>query len=105
MIAPTPFFADRGCHVQIAEEIWALQRQGYEIKLVTYGLGRDVQHITTERIWNPPWYQKLSAGPTLHKFYLDPLLAMKAAQAARQFKPDIIHGHLHEGCVFGWMVQ
>lgn len=105
MIAPTPFFADRGCHVQIAEEIWALQRLGYEIKLVTYGLGREVPHVATERIVRVPWYTKLEAGPTLHKFYLDPLVAIKAARVAQEFKPDIIHGHLHEGCVIGSAVQ
>ncbi|MBI1833791.1 MAG: glycosyltransferase family 4 protein [Candidatus Andersenbacteria bacterium] len=105
MIAPTPFFADRGCHVQIAEEIWALQRQGYEVRLVTYGLGRDVPYIKTDRIGFFPWYTKLEAGPTLHKFYLDPLLAFKAYAVAREFKPDVIHGHLHEGCVIGWLVQ
>lgn len=105
MIAPTPFFADRGCHVQIAEEIWALQRLGYEISLVTYGLGHEVPYIHTERIVKIPWYQKLEAGPTLHKFYLDPLLAAKAYQVAKTFRPDIIHGHLHEGCLIGWALQ
>lgn len=105
MIAPTPFFADRGCHVQIAEEVWALQRMGYEVKVVTYGLGRDVPHVTTARIARVPWYTKLEAGPTLHKFYLDPMLAVKAVQVAREFKPDIIHGHLHEGCMIGSLVQ
>lgn len=105
MIAPTPFFADRGCHVQIAEEVWALQRLGYEVMVVTYGLGREVAHVKTVRIPRFPWYAKLSAGPTLHKFYLDPLLALKSVQAARTFKPDIIHGHLHEGCMLGSFVQ
>lgn len=105
MIAPTPFFADRGCHVQIAEEVWALQRLGYEIRLVTYGLGRNIPHIEADRIAPFPWYTKLEAGPTLHKFYLDPLLTMKAVSVAREFQPDIIHGHLHEGCMIGWAVQ
>ena len=29
MIAPTPFFADRGCHTRIYGEITALQRLGH----------------------------------------------------------------------------
>jgi len=33
MIAPTPFFADRGCHTQIYEEILALQKLGMKLKL------------------------------------------------------------------------
>lgn len=105
MVAPTPFFADRGCHVQIAEEVWALQRRGYEILVVTYGLGRDVPQVRTARLPSFPWYRKLEAGPTLHKFYLDPLLLARALTAARRFRPDLLHGHLHEGCVVGWALQ
>lgn len=105
MIAPTPFFADRGCHVQIAEEIWALQRKGYEVLLVTYGLGRDVPNVRTVRLPHVPWYRKLGPGPSFHKFYLDPLLTVTALRAARRFQPDIIHGHLHEGCLIGSLVR
>lgn len=105
MIAPTPFFADRGCHVQIAEEIWALQRKGYEILLVTYGLGRDVPNVRTVRLPHFPWYRKLGPGPSFHKFYLDPLLIVTTLRAARRFRPEIIHGHLHEGNLIGWVVR
>ena len=47
MIAPTPFFADRGCHTRIYGQISALQRLGYKIKLVTYGLGREMETVET----------------------------------------------------------
>ncbi|GAH30553.1 unnamed protein product [marine sediment metagenome] len=42
VIAPTPFFADRGCHIRILEEIRALQKLGNKVTLYTYGLGRDM---------------------------------------------------------------
>lgn len=38
-IAPTPFFADRGCYMRILGEIQALQRWGHEVPLVTYHPG------------------------------------------------------------------
>lgn len=99
MIAPTPFFADRGCHTQIYEEIKALQKLGHEIILCTYGLGRDVDGVKTTRCINFFWYHKLSAGPSYSKILLLPFLTLTAIRAAIKFKPDIIHAHLHEGAI------
>jgi glycosyltransferase involved in cell wall biosynthesis len=101
MIAPTPFFADRGCHVRILGEAKALITLGYRVVVCTYGLGRDVDGIPTERIARIPWYKKLSAGPSVHKFYIDLLLLWKVIQTCRRFKPTLIHAHLHEGIVIG----
>ncbi|MFA6551852.1 MAG: glycosyltransferase family 4 protein [Patescibacteria group bacterium] len=99
MIAPTPFFADRGCHTQIYEEIKALEKIGHEIILCTYGLGRDVPGVKIVRTVNLPWYKKLSAGPSYTKILLLPLLAVTSLKTIIKFKPDIIHAHLHEGAV------
>ncbi|MGH7928883.1 MAG: glycosyltransferase family 4 protein, partial [Candidatus Binatia bacterium] len=101
ILAPTPFFADRGCHMHIAEQAYALQRQGFQVEIVTYHLGRDLSGLTVRRTWRIPWYKKLGPGPSWHKFYVDILLLLKAWQVARRFKPDLIHAHLHEGCVLG----
>ena len=104
-IAPTPFFADRGCHMRILGEIEALQRRGHEVLLVTYHLGRDIEGVPTMRTKNVPWYQKLEAGPAFGKFYLDFLLWLKTIKAVRSFKPDVIHGHLHEGALIGLLAR
>ncbi|MBU4293602.1 MAG: glycosyltransferase family 4 protein [Actinobacteria bacterium] len=105
MIAPTPFFADRGCHVKILEEVRALSRRNIDVKVVTYHIGRDIEGVDIQRIVNIPWYKKLEAGPSIHKYYLDLLLAFKAIKVAAKFKPDIIHAHLHEGVFAGKIVQ
>ncbi|AMV73152.1 YqgM-like family glycosyltransferase [Desulfuromonas sp. DDH964] len=97
MLAPTPYFSDRGCHVRIYEEARVLRRLGHEVRIVTYHLGRNLDDIPTERIPAVPWYRKLSAGPSWHKPYLDILLLFKAWQVARRFRPDLLHAHLHEG--------
>jgi glycosyltransferase involved in cell wall biosynthesis len=102
VIAPTPFFADRGCHMHIAEQAYALQRRGHKIKIVTYHLGRNLAGLDIIRTWRIPWYKKLGPGPSWHKFYVDPLLFITALITAIKFKPDIIHAHLHEGCILGW---
>lgn len=105
ILAPTPFFADRGCHMHIAEQAYALGRKGYIPKIVTYHLGRDLQGLDIVRTTTIPWYKKLGPGPSWHKFYVDPLLLITAYRTAREFKPDVIHAHLHEGVVLGWILK
>lgn len=104
-IAPTPFFADRGCHIRIHGEIRALQRLGHNVTLVTYHLGRDVPGIPTLRSLRVPWYTKQDAGFSWHKFYLDVLLVFTALRTCFKQRPDVIHGHLHEGAAIGWLVS
>ena len=104
-IAPTPFFADRGCHMRILGEITALQAQGHKIVLTTYHNGRNIENLRIRRIVNVPWYTKLEAGSSWHKFYLDVLLLWTSIRAYLEEKPDIIHGHLHEGAIIGKLVS
>jgi len=104
MVAPTPFFADRGCHVRIYEEARALQALGCQVEICTYHLGDDRPNLTTHRTPPIPWYNKLSAGPSWHKLYIDALLLFKTWAVAGRFRPDVIHGHLHEGAAIGWVV-
>ena len=105
MLAPTPYFADRGCHVRIYEEARALRSQGHDVRIVTYHLGRDMPDIPTSRIPRIPWYSRLEAGPSLHKLYLDVLLFIKALMLIPDFRPDLIHAHLHEGAFIGYFLK
>ncbi len=101
MIAPTPFFADRGCHVRILEEAKALQVLNNEVTIYTYHNGRNIQGVNVQRMLNVPWYNKLEAGPSLHMFYLDALLSLYSVKGSYSINPDIIHAHLHEGVFIG----
>lgn len=105
MIAPTPYFSDRGCHVRIYEEARALTKLGHEVCIVTYHLGRDMPGVRVVRTLRVPWYNKLEAGPSWHKPYLDLLLLWKALEEARSFQPHVIHAHLHEGTLVGSVLK
>lgn len=105
MIAPTPYFSDRGCHVRIFEEARGLIEQGDFVRIVAYHLGRDIPPVPVDRIINIPWYSKTEAGPSWQKIFLDILLLFKALMVAFRFKPDIVHAHLHEGAVLGWVLS
>ena len=105
MLAPTPYFSDRGCHVRIFEEARELQARGHAVEIVTYHLGRDVGGIPVTRTPRIPWYRKTEAGPSWHKPYLDILLFFTALCAVRRFRPDVIHAHLHEGAFVGALLK
>jgi len=105
MIAPTPFFADRGCHTRIYGQVVSLQKRGHEVILCTYGLGKDIEGVTTKRCFNFPWYKKLSAGPSITKILTMPFLYGTSLKQIRRFKPDIVHVFLHEGVFIGRFCQ
>ncbi len=103
MIAPTSFFGDYGCHVRILEEALALQKLGHCVRIVTYNRGRDIDGVEIERTIPIPWRVDYEVGSSRHKLGLDLFLTSRVLRAARRFKPDIIHGHLHEGALMGWL--
>lgn len=111
VVAPTPFFSDRGTHIRILEEALALEKLGHTITIATYHIGKDIHQdidtkIDVRRIRRLLfWYKKLEAGPDWQKIILDIMLIRKVFYLARTQKPEIIHGHLHEGVLIGWIVK
>ena len=104
-IAPTPFFADRGCYIRIRNEIEALRQDGIEVVLCTYHHGHDVDGIKARRSLRIPGYTKLDAGFSPYRFLADMLLFFLVLKTAWQEKPALLHGHLHEGVLIGWAVK
>lgn len=104
-IGPTPFFSDRGCHVRIDGLIRALQRSGVECWLCTYQHGREVEGVDTERIRRVPGYDQVDAGPSPFKYVADVLLFFRVCGSIARRRPDVLHGHLHEGALIGWAAR
>lgn len=88
-----------------------MERRGHEVTIATYHIGQNLpeslgSHIDVRRIRRLLfWYKKLEAGPDWQKVILDLLLIKKVFFLARTKRPDIIHGHLHEGALIAWIVQ
>ncbi len=104
MIAPTSFFSDYGGHIRIREEMQALTAQGVEVAVVTYYKGNDVAGLDIRRTAPLPWRTDYEVGSSRHKIAFDAYLAVTSLREARQFRPDVIHGHMHEGALIGGVV-
>ena len=105
MIAPTSFFSDYGGHIRILEEIRALREQDVDVAVVTYYKGNDVPGIDIRRTRPLPWHTDYEVGSSRHKFAYDVFLTTQSLREFRKFRPDIIHGHMHEGALIGGVLS
>jgi glycosyltransferase involved in cell wall biosynthesis len=105
MIAPTSFFSDYGCSVRILEEVRALQRQGHTVAVCTYRNGQDLQGVQIRRTPSIPFRKHYQVGSSPHKIAFDFLLFWTTLSAALRLRPDVIHGHMHEGALIGLVIS
>ena len=101
MIAPTSFFNDYGGHIRILEETRALQRLGHQVSIVTYYKGNDVPGLDIRRTPALPWRADYEVGSSRHKLAFDVALLATCLWQGIKIKPDIVHGHMHEGALIG----
>lgn len=101
MVAPTSFFAHYGGHIRILEETRALQELGHRVTVVTYYKGEDVAGVQIERTRPLPWRADYEVGSSRHKLVFDLFLGAKVLQVGRRLRPDLVHGHMHEGALLG----
>jgi glycosyltransferase involved in cell wall biosynthesis len=105
MLAPTPFFGDRGCHVRIYEEAKALAAHDVVCEIVTYAAGGRADELIVRRsrvLWG---LQPVELGPSVTRPLLDLQLIRTSSAVARGFQPDVIHAHLHEGIAVGSLLR
>lgn len=104
-IAPTPFFGDRGCHVRIYEEVHALGRIGVDSLVVTYPGGNDLSDVRIRRAMALPGVRASALGPSWSRPLLDATLVGTVLRAIREWRPQVLHAHLHEGAFIGTLAR
>lgn len=104
MIAPTSFFSDYGGHIRILEETRALQNIGHQVAIVTYYKGSDMPGLDIRRTRPLPWHTNYEVGSSRHKIAFDLYLAAHAVIEGLRYRPDVVHGHMHEGALIGGLV-
>jgi glycosyltransferase involved in cell wall biosynthesis len=49
-----------------------------------------------------PWHADYEVGSSRHKFAFDAYLGASVLRAVLKLRPDVVHGHLHEGALIGF---
>jgi glycosyltransferase involved in cell wall biosynthesis len=101
MVAPTSFFNDYGGHIRILEEAYTLQELNQDLAIVTYYKGSDMPGLDIRRTVPLPYRTDYEVGSSRHKLVFDVYLVAKTIKEGLRFRPDVVHGHMHEGALIG----
>lgn len=95
MISPQPFFEPRGTPISVYQRLEALSVLGYEIDLITYHVGKDVEfpNVKIHRVRKIKMIQHVRIGPSRAKILLDVLVFFKAIRMLLSKRYDVIHSH------------
>lgn len=95
MIAPQPFFEPRGTPISVYQRLEALSALGYQIDLITYHVGKDIELPNVEifRVRGLKMIQHVRIGPSRAKIFLDAMIFLKAIRMLLVKRYDVIHSH------------
>jgi len=101
VIAPTPFFSNRGCHIRIFNYLQSYLKEGRKLLIVTYPIGSnlppELKKFEIKRIPNLfPFYKKTTPGPDLFRVFYDSLIAFYGTWYFLKVKPKTVVAFLHE---------
>ena len=93
VLAPHPFYIDRGTPIDVDILVRALCELGHEVHLATLHAGqdRDYEGLTIHRIEAPKGVGMPSPGFSGAKLKCDAKLYTLAKKLIREIKPDVIH--------------
>jgi len=91
--------------MRILNEAKYLQKLGALTRLCTYHIGENIVGIDIARIKGPACYKKISPGFSWGKIWLDLKMLFLVRREIRKYNPDIIHAHLYEGLVIGFLAK
>ncbi|OGF61467.1 MAG: hypothetical protein A2Y62_12120 [Candidatus Fischerbacteria bacterium RBG_13_37_8] len=106
MIAPEPFFQERGTPFSEFYRIKALLDMGHEVDLATYCIGEDIimKGLSIHRTAKIPGISNVKVGPSFSKLPLDALLFLKSLRMMFKKNYDLIHTH-EEGGLIGAILK
>jgi len=104
VIAPCPFFIDRGTPIRIKRLATAMS-EDFDVHVIAFHQGRNGDYpFHIHRTWPLPLKIKRSGG-NLVKVLYDLLLLGKTLSVVRRERIRLIDGHLHEGAFIGILVS
>jgi glycosyltransferase involved in cell wall biosynthesis len=94
LIAPQPFYEDRGTPIAIHQSLVAMSDLGFKVDLATFPLGSDITlpGIRLFRTANPLGFRSVPVGLSFRKIVLDICLLMTVLRLVKRNHYDCIHG-------------
>src|SRR4029450_4785693 len=86
LVAPQPFYQDRGTPIAVRQVLEALSQLGYKVDLLTYPVGADIQApgLRLMRVANQFGIKNVPVGLSLQKLLLDIPLSFGIQRQLRQ---------------------
>lgn len=93
VVAPQPFYEDRGTPICVRQVVEALTQLGHHVDILTYPIGRDIgrDEVTVFRSSNPFRISHVPIGFSFRKLLLDSTLVIRLRQLLRSGRYDVIH--------------
>ncbi|MEP7325699.1 MAG: glycosyltransferase family 4 protein [Gemmatimonadota bacterium] len=93
MVAPEPFYVDRGTPICVRQVVEALVELGYEVDLLTYPLGEEVHlpGVRVHRSSNPLRLSQVPIGFSIRKLLLDCTLVFRLRSLMRDGRYRVVH--------------
>jgi glycosyltransferase involved in cell wall biosynthesis len=103
LIAPQPFFSDRGTPIAVRMAAEAMGAEGHQVDLLTLPHGKDVEmsNVTVHRVREIPGVNGVPIGPSWQKLLYDGRIAWMARLMLRSKEYDVMHG-VEEGALIAW---
>lgn len=93
VVAPEPFYEDRGTPIAVRQLLQALSQLAYHVDLLTYPVGRDVDipRVRCYRSSNPLRVRQVPIGFSLRKVLLDTFLVVELAKRLATGQYGLVH--------------
>jgi hypothetical protein len=93
LLAPEPFYQDRGTPIAVSLLIRVLSERGDDVDVVTYHEGKDVafQHVRLHRIMHLPFIRNIRPGFSWKKVICDFFMFVEAARLARKTDYELVY--------------
>lgn len=93
LLAPHPFFQNRGTPIAVKLLIEVLSDHGHNIQILTYHEGDDIDVPNTKihRISTLPWVNNIKPGPSWKKLICDFLMFWQCIRVIRLSRFDLVH--------------
>jgi glycosyltransferase involved in cell wall biosynthesis len=93
LVAPQPFYEDRGTPIAVRHVVEGLSQLGYRVDLLTYPVGTDVQlpGLRLIRTANPFRFRSVPVGLSLKKILLDVPLTLELLSRLRSGAYSCVH--------------